>query len=235
MIKALIIFCILLVPLSIIATNTNDIETNNTLYGAIIGKLIALNSKLIKNGHIVSIPIVSIPKNVPIKKPNSFETRIKAFVTGYTFWDNTPPGSSDISNPIIHKKAGGVGTYIDPITVAVGHSIIDGVGTLDYPAGTRFYIPNLRKYFIVEDTCGDGDTPQNGPCHTGYPEGSTSWIDIWIDGATGGENETNKCAEAITGIYLIIKNPATNYKVVPGPVFHDGACASVFGDDLKLN
>ena len=63
---------------------------------------------------------------------------------------------------------------------------MDDEDILDYPAGTRFYIPNVRRYFIVEDTCGDGDTPQNGPCHTGYPKGTTAWVDMWIGEEQGG-------------------------------------------------
>ena len=86
-------------------------------------------------------------------------------MTGYDYWDNTPPGSPVISNPVIHQVAGGTGTWQDPTTVAVGHSIINGQDILDWAAGTRFYIPNLRRYFIVEDTCGDGPDPQDEPCH----------------------------------------------------------------------
>ena len=43
-----------------------------------------------------------------------------AFITGYTWWDNSPPGSAQIARPVLHQRAGGNGTYSDPITVAVG-------------------------------------------------------------------------------------------------------------------
>src|SRR5687768_13826608 len=75
------------------------------------------------------------------------EVRYRSFVTGYSYYDNTPPGSPDISHPRIHKTAGGVGTWRDPITLAVGHKIEGGRDILQFPAGTRFYIPNLRRYF----------------------------------------------------------------------------------------
>src|SRR5512135_1310636 len=39
-----------------------------------------------------------------------------AYTTGYTWFDNTPPGSGEISHPVLHAKAGGTGTYADPIT-----------------------------------------------------------------------------------------------------------------------
>jgi hypothetical protein len=158
------------------------------------------------------------------------EIRLKAFTTAYTYYDNTPNGSADISNPILHDKAGGVGTYANPITLGVGHSIIGGRDILDYAAGTRFYIPNLRRYFIVEDTCGDGPAPQNGACHTGYPAGTSTWVDMWIDGQSGTESAVNHCASAVTGSHLIIRNPAKNYAVVPGPVFQNGSCTQRYGD-----
>ncbi|HVV39110.1 MAG TPA: hypothetical protein VHD31_02170 [Candidatus Paceibacterota bacterium] len=165
----------------------------------------------------------------PTPAPASNEIRFQAYLTAYTYWDNTPPGSSDISNPIIHSKAGGTGTFSDPITVAVGHSISGGKDTLDYPAGTKFYLPYIKKYFIVEDTCGDGNTPQNGPCHTGY-EGHP-WLDLWIDGANGTRSSSNTCAEDITEVHLVIQNPASNYAVSAGPVYNNG-CAAQFSDTV---
>jgi hypothetical protein len=44
----------------------------------------------------------------------------------------------------------------DPITLAAGHSIINGKDIGDYAYGTKFYVPNLRKYFTAADACGDG-------------------------------------------------------------------------------
>jgi hypothetical protein len=157
------------------------------------------------------------------------EVRFKAYLTSYTYWDNTPPGSADISHPVIHSKAGGTGTYKDPITLAVGHSMATGKDVLDYPAGTKFYIPNLRKYFIVEDTCGDGNSPQNGPCHTGH--NGTPWLDMWIDGASGTSSTSNTCAEVLTETHLVIKNPSSLYPVSPGAVF-SASCAKQWGDAM---
>ena len=166
--------------------------------------------------------------------PSAGEIRMNAYTTSYTYWDNTPPGSADISDPVIHAKAGGMGTYSDPITIAVGHSITNGKDTLDFPAGTKFYIPNVRRYFIVEDTCGDGKTPQNGPCHKGAPAGTDVWVDLWIDGATGSSSQADACAGVLTdtnGIaHLMIQNPASNFRVVSGPIFQNGACTAQFGN-----
>lgn len=109
---------------------------------------------------------------------------IPSYTTAYDYWDNTPPGSAAISDPVLHHTAGGSGTYANPVTVAVGHSLATGHDVLDYRKGTRFYVPNVRRYFIVEDTCGDGPKPQNGPCHrldtpgNRAPRGAKLWVDL---------------------------------------------------------
>src|SRR5688572_11781310 len=57
---------------------------------------------------------------------------IHAYLTGYSFFDNTPPASATISHPVLHSLAGGIGTFDDPVTVAVGHSLVDGLDVLDF-------------------------------------------------------------------------------------------------------
>jgi LysM repeat protein len=162
--------------------------------------------------------------------PAAGEKRFSAYTTGYGWPDNTPKGSAEISHSILHLLAGGTGTYADPITVAVGHTIASGKDTLDYPAGTKFYIPNLRKYFITEDTCGDGKTPQNGPCHTGYQ--GHPWLDLWVGGNSGNQKQTLACEENITDLHMVIQNPASNYAVIPGDV--TSSCGTQYGDSVVL-
>jgi hypothetical protein len=160
------------------------------------------------------------PATVVISAPTPSEITFSAYITGYSYWDNTPAGSADISNPIIHNKAGGTGTYNDPITLAVGHSIINGQDILDYPAGMKFYLPYLQKYVIVEDTCGDGNTPQNGPCHTGYQ--GHPWIDLYVDGANVSKTISNNCMNSITEVHTVIQNPGANYPVTAGSLSATG-------------
>jgi hypothetical protein len=152
--------------------------------------------------------------------PRNGETSFNIYLTGYSYWDNTPPGSAEISKPVIHRKAGGKGTYSDPITIAVGHVIIGNRQTLDYKASTRFYIPNLRKYVIVEDVCGDGRRPQDGPCHTG--RNGLPWLDIYVDGRRSRSGDATQCARRITSVQKIIINPARDYPVVSGPLTENG-------------
>jgi hypothetical protein len=174
-------------------------------------------------------PVVQPPViTPPVTAPTGSETRFIAYTTGYDWPDNTPAGGA-ISNGVIHSTAGGTGTYADPITVAVGHSIINDKDILDYSAGTKFYVPNLRRYFIVEDACGDGNSPQNGPCHTGY-QGDV-WLDLWVGGAGLSSSGTLACEDAITNMHLVIENPAPTYTVVSGPVFN-GSCTQQYGDTI---
>lgn len=162
----------------------------------------------------------------PPPPPTTGEVYWNAYTTGYTYWDNTPPGSADIAFPVIHQKAGGTGTFADPITIAVGHSISGGKDTPDFAAGTKFYIPNVQRYFIVEDACGDGNKPQNGPCHVGYPKGTNVWLDMWLGGASLSKSAANACAEKLTDsngvMHTAIQNPAANYKVTTGEVSASG-------------
>jgi len=73
---------------------------------------------------------------------------LRIWLTGYSFQDNTPPGSAVVSHSILHRKAGGAGTYNDPITVASPGSAQD----MAFPPGTKFYLPSVLRYVMVEDS-----------------------------------------------------------------------------------
>lgn len=157
--------------------------------------------------------------NVAVSSSNA-EQKFTAYITGYGFWDNTPPGSTAISKPVVHQRAGGTGTYADPVTIAVGHTIKGSRQTLDYAPGTRFYIERLRKYAIVEDVCGDGNTPQAGPCHTGYR--GHPWLDVYIGGGKHSAAATTACARQITALQNIVINPKPDYPVFAGEITASG-------------
>lgn len=148
------------------------------------------------------------------------EQQMDVFLTGYSYWDNTPRGSARIARPVIHRKAGGTGTFRDPVTLAVGHEIRGSRSYMDFPAGTRFYFPRLQKYAIVEDLCGDGGRPQNGPCHTGY-RGHT-WLDIYVDGRVAGEVAADRCMRNLTGVQSVIINPESHHPVNAGAITESG-------------
>jgi hypothetical protein len=177
----------------------------------------------------------SPPTGSPTPPAGAPARDLTAYVTGYDYWDNTPPGSPVISNPVIHKVAGGSGTWQDPTTVAVGHSIINGQDILDWPAGTRFYIPNLRRYFLVEDTCGDGPDPQDEPCHdlSTAPQGAQTWLDVWVDGSQMSQSAANNCEGEITQLQLVIENPAADYAVAPGSIA-GSSCTQQYGNTVVI-
>jgi len=151
---------------------------------------------------------------------SSREQHVAAYITGYGYWDNTPPGSSTISHPRKHRRAGGTGTFKDPITIAVGHTLNGRRDVLDIPAGTKFYLRRLKKYAIVEDTCGDGAKPQNGPCHTGLR--GNIWLDLWVGGKHVDATSSANCQSRITAMQMIVINPASGYEVYPGDVIESG-------------
>jgi len=181
----------------------------------------------------------SVPTN-PAPDPQTSQCQFEAYTTGYGWWDNTPPGSSTISYPVIHQTAGGTGTYADPITLAVGHEIVNGEDIPEFPAGTKWYIPNFRRYFIVEDSCGDGNDPQAEACWSlkgdkadgSAPAGAQIWIDLWTGGQNASESTSNNCEDAITDNHLAIMNPASDYAVVSGDIDGASGCTQQYGDSI---
>lgn len=150
------------------------------------------------------------------------EQRFAAYITGYGFWDNTPPGTAIISHPVKHRRAGGSGTHDDPVTLAVGHALHGPHEILDFPPGTMLYLPRIKKYAVVEDTCGDGPRPQDGPCHTGAR--GHIWLDLYVGGQTVTPAQAEQCQYRITAVQMVYRNPAPHYEVHPGEVIGSG-CA----------
>lgn len=142
---------------------------------------------------------------VPRAQPPS-GTMKTGFITGYTIHDNDPPGSKEIAysnqwdTRTLHSAAGGIGTYDDPITLAAQAG--------DYAPGTRFYLPHVDRYFILEDTCAScGEKPE--------------WIDMWIAGElSDNATATDACARQLTGMFTFEVNPPRGRHVVSGSLFN---------------
>lgn len=176
-------------------------------------RIMALSIGLLYAGNVwAQLPELPVPNGQP--------QHMQVYLTGYSYWDNTPPSTVDISHPIRHRFAGGMGTYSNPITLAVGHQIIDGEDILDIPPGTLFYLPRLRKYAMVEDTCGDGPNPQEIACHIG--KNGLIWLDIYVDGISVEQVASDACMQDITGIQPVVMDPGPNMSVVVGPVTEGG-------------
>ena len=130
--------------------------------------------------------------------------QLKIDLTGYSYQDNTPAGSSIVSHPILHKEAGGTGTFADPITVASPGS----GGSMELTPGTKFYLPSVKRYVIVEDS---GASPASG--------GVATHLDMWIDGREGTKSATDACMDKITGEVSAQENPPAGLPVQAGPIF----------------
>ncbi|MEL4358062.1 MULTISPECIES: LysM peptidoglycan-binding domain-containing protein [unclassified Luteococcus] len=161
---------------------------------------------------VATAPLVGLA-GADVAHAGGSERVITAYTTGYTWFDNTPVGSAEIAHPVIHSSAGGTGTYQNPITLATA--------TGRFPAGTRFYVPNMRRYFIAEDI---GGNQMHNP-----PAGASAWLDLWIDGQGGSASGANRCAMAITGNHKVIVNPRPGYAVQAGRVY-TGTCHGNFGE-----
>ena len=194
----------------------------------IVVALLALNSACSSTNATIRTPAFSGPEQAHtsgavsrLAVPDNYGGQTtQVYLTGYSYWDNTPPGSAQIARPVIHNRAGGTGTYDDPVTLAVGHVKNGGRSTMDFQAGTRFYIERLRKYAIVEDLCGDGNNPQDGPCHSGY--NGNPWIDIYVGGRHSDKTFTTNCMYRITGLQNAIINPSPGLPVSPGELAASG-------------
>ena len=109
------------------------------------------------------------------------------FLTFYGWYDNTPPGG-DISYPQIHDTAGGKGTYADPITFATS--------TAELKAGTKVWVPRVKKYFIMEDGCDECSADWSGHGPNGGP--GLRHIDLWLGGKGGNAMNAIDCEDALT-------------------------------------
>lgn len=135
------------------------------------------------------------------------EQSIQAELTGYSYQDNTPAGSADICCPVLHQKAGGTGTFADPLTTAVPGS---GGSGMEFPKGTKFYVPSIKRYVIVEDS---GATKMSSP-----------HLDIWVDGEGHSKGDSDACMNSFTGKATIVKNPGAGRTVTAGPLTTSGGC-----------
>jgi hypothetical protein len=136
--------------------------------------------------------------------------QLSIWLTGYSWQDNTPPGSSKVGEPVLHQVAGGTGTFADPITVATpGHQ-----GDQAWKPGTKFYLPTVQRYVIVEDS-GAAEAP----------EGTDTHLDMWIGGQDGTKSATDDCENQFTGKVPAQLNPPDGLPVMAGPIYANQKCA----------
>ena len=175
----------------------------------------------------------------------------KVYMTWYGFNDNScatesQHGCNDIANPGLGPKmhqgaTEGVGTYDDPITAAAsdssdsGHSYESSGGATLSP-GTLIYNPEVKKYFIMEDSClecGDeyacklssDDTDDPNP-PAGCVKDTYLHIDFWMGPSFAQDsNDLESCEDGSTigdtykGTGMVVVNPPDNLPVVTTPLY----------------
>jgi hypothetical protein len=142
-------------------------------------------------------------------------TTVEATITFYGWPDNSPPGNQ-IAHPIIHKHAGGDGTYCNPTTFAT-----ERANNQTIPYGIKIYVPFIKQYFIREDLCASSG-PKRGSGSNGCHK---LWFDLWI----GGTGKSNKhaviaCERRLTpnGKVDVILWPDDGMPVAhPGPIYRN--------------
>ncbi|MBV8499898.1 MAG: hypothetical protein JO003_11660 [Candidatus Eremiobacteraeota bacterium] len=140
---------------------------------------------------------------------------VTATITFYGWPDNSPPGNA-IAHPVIHKHAGGDGTYCNPTTFATEHA-----NNKRIPYGIKIYVPFLKQYFIREDLCAASGPPTGSGNNGCYK----LWFDLWVGGtAKSKAHEVVRCERLLTPTHKVdvILYPREGMPVAhPGPIYRN--------------
>ncbi|HEY1867952.1 MAG TPA: hypothetical protein VGG70_06610 [Candidatus Cybelea sp.] len=155
----------------------------------------------------------AIPQSCYVAKRDP--TTVKATITFYGWPDNSPPGNQ-IAHPVIHKHAGGDGTYCNPTTFAT-----EKANNKEIPYGIKIYVPFIKQYFIREDLCA-ASGPKSGSGSNGCKH---LWFDLWIGGtAKSNFHAVIKCERKLTPgkRVSVILWPDDGLPVAhPGPIYRN--------------
>jgi 3D (Asp-Asp-Asp) domain-containing protein len=177
------------------------VTTSSSAAGSTSVAAMTTSGKPSSTGNVAQPPPAAPPPAVtPTSRPAS--PNASGQITFYGAADNDPPGSREIAYPgVLHGQAGGAGTFDDPITFAAQ----DG----RFAPGTKIYVPDVRRYFILEDSCAS--------C-------SGSHIDLWAGAAT--DRGIVRCEDSLTrqGSRPYQLNPPAGLAVSPGDLYQNGHC-----------
>lgn len=133
--------------------------------------------------------------------------------TFYGYPDNDPPGADIAYDCGRGFKAGGTGTFNDPLTFASAEG--------EFSRCEVIYDPYLKKYLRYEDFCAQ--------CTTDWKK-NVHHIDVWTGSPkTNGGNEQIQCENSLTpDKQTIVRKPASNLPV-------DGKCSFPFTISAMAN
>ena len=163
----------------------------------------------------------SARQSVPMKCYDTKQTpqTVMSTVTFYGYPDNSPPGRQ-IAHPVIHKVAGGDGTWCNPTTFAT-----EPKNDKFIPYGMKIYVPYMKQYFVREDDCTYSGNQHLGCRHI--------WVDLWIGGGAQSEPQAViNCENSLTKGHAVpivlwpksnlpVARPGSIYRIAPPP---DGTC-----------
>jgi 3D (Asp-Asp-Asp) domain-containing protein len=147
-------------------------------------------------------PTSSTPTPNPMRPPPKAVPNAFGAITYYAARDNDPPGSREIAYPgTFHSQAGGTGSFGDPLTFAAAAG--------QFKPGTRVYVPQVKRYFVLEDTCAG--------C-------AGSHIDLWAGPST--DPGVIDCEDNLTrdGASPYVVNPPNGLPVSSGDLYRAGRC-----------
>ena len=174
---------------------------------------LALTSCAQSTGPVVPSAGNNAPESCYVVKQQP--TTVSATITFYGWPDNSPPGNG-IAHGIIHKHAGGDGTYCNPTTFATEHS-----NNRRIPYGIKIYVPFLKQYFIREDLCAASGPPTGSGSNGCYK----LWFDLWVGGnAKSKARAVVKCERMLTPgqKVQVILYPRSGMPVAnPGPIYRN--------------
>jgi hypothetical protein len=163
------------------------------------------------------------------------------FITWYGFNDNSCQVESQHNcNTIAFPKSDGwpvrhniategKGTFDDPNTFAAsandnGGDNESGSGATIKP-GTKIYVPEVRKYFVMEDSCLE--------CTNEWNSHHSHHVDLWMGPSVGSANQPlMDCEDKLTigdtnhGTGTIIVNPPSTLTVDTNPLFKNNKCTA---------
>src|ERR1700753_3062723 len=204
-------------PVSPTPTATATPKPVATVTPTPIATSIPTSAPVITPTPIVPPTATPVVTNSPyVKSGDGTQKSVSTTITWYGYNDNSGEtenqhGSADIAYPksdgypTIHNQAHeGTGAYTDPITFAAPNKDLKS----SFPIGSVIYVPMVRKYFVMEDECGDDDPEgcQNGANHADLWMGPASEL----NGNTLDDCEGNATPDSAVNVTI---NPSPSLSV----------------------